>query len=340
MTCSYFPGVLFSVEASVKALLVARCGLHHVGADLHLHLPVWRLPWILEKLHWLHRGTVRSFMKSYDCLMFSSTALIRAKISKNMIIKVQLCPFLSVSSGWQPLVWRRLLCPNSSPVFWSLDSSCWPVFCSYTTSTNPSWGSLTWSMLHRYISNTPCTLLSLYSCICHNKAPQKCLLNDLLKKTYKKDKMAYNKEIHENDIYHWDTGLSSQQWRENCRDVKEISQSVSQSVESIFWNALDYPWNIRLFFLECCHHISTYITDSYLDSNLLVLCIPEGFYIFLSPGRRTWRGPSRLTLVMWGGTLKRKTWWLTRMKNLKTKVRLFIIANFFLTPFWSIHGNR
>lgn len=34
------PDVLLSVEASAEALLVAGCGLHHAGANRHLHLPV------------------------------------------------------------------------------------------------------------------------------------------------------------------------------------------------------------------------------------------------------------------------------------------------------------
>lgn len=72
------------------------------------------------------------------------------------------CTHLS-SSGWQQLVWRHLLCPNSSAVFWSQASSYWPVFCSCTISINPSWESQTWSMLHLYASNTNYILLLLMS---------------------------------------------------------------------------------------------------------------------------------------------------------------------------------
>lgn len=35
-----FSGVLCSVEAFVEAILVAGRGLHHAGANLHLHIPV------------------------------------------------------------------------------------------------------------------------------------------------------------------------------------------------------------------------------------------------------------------------------------------------------------
>lgn len=33
-------GLLLSVEASAETVLVAGCGLHHAGANCHLHLPV------------------------------------------------------------------------------------------------------------------------------------------------------------------------------------------------------------------------------------------------------------------------------------------------------------
>ncbi len=80
MTPSHFTGVLLSVAASPEDLLVARCGLHHAGAYRHLHLPVWRLPWILEKLHWFHRGTVSSFTKVWDLLMWINANLCIIKI--------------------------------------------------------------------------------------------------------------------------------------------------------------------------------------------------------------------------------------------------------------------
>lgn len=54
-------------------------------------------------------------------------------------------PPFRLPADWKLWVWRRSLCQNSSPVFWFRAFSCWPVFCSCTTSTNPSWGSLIWN---------------------------------------------------------------------------------------------------------------------------------------------------------------------------------------------------